>query len=378
MNARCHCDFNWQHSVTFGDDGPVGGLASDRRALLHGGGCLLSRRMFLSVQAPWRGIGPGTGPHIRRDGQVRHSDLAIEPVLTQLLASTAPRAGVDLFLVGDLQFTTRHWATTEPFRAAWAWRRWLPQGRFSGATCRRDSPSGRSIGKLPVVGPGDAARRCERKAAEHGACRVRAVERGLHLGHLATAPSRHSCDLLLKASRGVTIAVISARQRKRRQPGLATDDPAFVGWHQLVRGIQGSQVHFDFVRGAGENGRAAAGTEKPSGIVACFAIDRHRVLREHRGSMEESAMMLATVETVTKADPVRESRRHDADVAAQATARESVHAASPLNRHSPMGAFDTGNAAPRLLLGQGKGMSDGGGSLAPLRHRARRTTMLPG
>ena len=47
-------------------------------------------------------------------------------------------------------------------------------------------------------------------------------------------------DLLLKATRGVTIAVISSRERKRWQPGLATDDPAFVGWHQLVRGIQGS------------------------------------------------------------------------------------------------------------------------------------------
>ncbi len=47
-------------------------------------------------------------------------------------------------------------------------------------------------------------------------------------------------DLLLKATRGVTIAVVSSRERKRRQPGLATDDPAFVGWHQLVRGIQGS------------------------------------------------------------------------------------------------------------------------------------------
>jgi hypothetical protein len=41
-------------------------------------------------------------------------------------------------------------------------------------------------------------------------------------------------------------------------------------------------------------------------------------------------MMLAAVETVTKADPVWESRRHNSDVAAQATADESVHAAFPL------------------------------------------------
>jgi hypothetical protein len=40
-------------------------------------------------------------------------------------------------------------------------------------------------------------------------------------------------------------------------------------------------------------------------------------------------MMLAAVETVTNADPEWESRRHDSDVAAQATAGEAVHAASP-------------------------------------------------
>src|SRR5258707_5863022 len=88
--------------------------------------------------------------------------------------------------------------------------------------------------------------------------------------HLVTAPSHRSCDLLLKATRGVTIALVSSRERKRRQPGLATDDPALVGWHQLVRGIQRSQVHFDFVGGARQNGRAAAGTAKPPGVVARF------------------------------------------------------------------------------------------------------------
>src|SRR6266496_2909959 len=149
-------------------------------------------------------------------------------------------------------------------------------------------------------------------------------------GRVNGAPSHRSCHLPLKATRGVTIALVSSRERKRRQPGLATDDPAFVGWHQLVRGIQGSQVHFDFVGGARENRRAAAGTEKPPGVVACFAVDRHCILREHRGSVKKGPMMLAAVETVTKADPVWESRRHNSDVAAKATARESVHAASPL------------------------------------------------
>src|SRR5262252_6207457 len=122
--------------------------------------------------------------------------------------------------------------------------------------------------------------------------------------------ARH-VGLRLEATRGVTIAVVSSRERKRRQPGLATDDPAFVGWHQLVRGIQGSQVHFDFVRAARKDGRAAAGTEKPPGVVARLAGDRHRILREHRSGVKKGPVMLAAVETVTKADPVWESRRND-------------------------------------------------------------------
>src|SRR5690606_35483897 len=43
----------------------------------------------------------------------------------------------------------------------------------------------------------------------------------------------HSCrGLLLEATRGVTIAIVSLLERKRRQPGLAADGPAFIGWHQ--------------------------------------------------------------------------------------------------------------------------------------------------
>src|SRR3979409_1664429 len=141
-------------------------------------------------------------------------------------------------------------------------------------------------------------------------------------GRGGARPSRGPRNGAFKGTRGVTIVVVPSRERKRRQPGLATDDPAFVGWHQLVRGIQGSQVHFDFVCGARENGRAAAGTEKPPGVVACFASDRHRILREHRGSVKKGPMMLAAHETVTKADPVGAARSHNPDVAAQDSARE--------------------------------------------------------
>jgi len=52
-------------------------------------------------------------------------------------------------------------------------------------------------------------------------------------------------------------------------------------------------------------------------------------------------MMLAAVETVTKADPVWESGRHNSYVAAKATARESVHAAEYLQR-TPLASMKDG------------------------------------
>src|SRR5690242_18767501 len=166
-----------------------------------------------------------------------------------------------------------------------------------------------------------------------------------------------ACDLVLKPAAGVTIAVVSSGERKWRQPGLAADDPAFIGRHQLVRGVQGSQVHFDFVGAACENGRAAAGTEKPPGVVAGFAIDRHRILRKYRRRVKKGPMMLATVETVTKADPVWESGRHDSNLAAQATAGESVHASRLLYTQA-VGAFTTNSTVIAIARRAGGSLGD--------------------
>ncbi len=64
-------------------------------------------------------------------------------------------------------------------------------------------------------------------------------------------------------------------------------------------------------------------------------------------------MMLAAVEAVTKADAVRESRRHDSDIPAKATASESVHAAFPLSP-AVRSAFDeTCRAFMREATGHG-------------------------
>lgn len=115
---------------------------------------------------------------------------------------------------------------------------------------------------------------------------------------------RDCSTLTLKATRGVAILVVPPRQRKWRQPGFAPGGPDFVGWLQLVGGIQRSEVHFDFVSGARKHGRAASGAEEPALVVAGFAGDRHRVLRKDGGGVEKRSMMLAAVEAMTQADPV--------------------------------------------------------------------------
>ncbi|CAI8751782.1 hypothetical protein EMIT0P228_140065 [Pseudomonas brassicacearum] len=143
--------------------------------------------------------------------------------------------------------------------------------------------------------------------------------------------------LLLGPPCPLAIMLVVSGERKRRQPGLTAHGPAFVGGHQLIGGVQRPKVHFYFVTRAGEQRRAAARAEKASGIIPCFTFDRHGILGKNGGSVEERAVMLATVEAVTEANPIRTARGLDANVAAQATTGESVHGGSPL--HTGQSAF---------------------------------------
>src|SRR3546814_9790813 len=74
-------------------------------------------------------------------------------------------------------------------------------------------------------------------------------------------------------------------------------------------------LSFYLVPAASENGRAAAGAEEPSGVVARFAFDRHRVAREYRGGVEQRAVVLAAIEAVADADAARlRSEEHTSDI----------------------------------------------------------------
>src|SRR3546814_4157430 len=97
--------------------------------------------------------------------------------------------------------------------------------------------------------------------------------------------------LSLGATRDFTVSFVSPRERERRQPGFATDGPEFVGRNQLVGCIQGPEVHFDLVPAASEDGRSAAGAEEPPGVVARFALDRHRVARSEEHTSELQSLM---------------------------------------------------------------------------------------
>src|SRR5690606_3168225 len=84
--------------------------------------------------------------------------------------------------------------------------------------------------------------------------------------------------LRLESAYGVAIALVSPRQRERRQPGFAPHDPAFVARHQLVRSVEDPEVHLHLVSASRKHGGAAARAEVPPGIVARLAFDGDRIL----------------------------------------------------------------------------------------------------
>jgi len=129
------------------------------------------------------------------------------------------------------------------------------------------------------------------------------------------------------STRSLSIVLVSPGERKRRKPRLPTHGPAFVRWRELVGRVERAEVHFDLVTRASEDRRPALGTERPPRVVARFAMDRHRVLGKDRGRVEKRPVMLATVEAMANTYAVGTSGSLDADVAAQAAAGESVHAA---------------------------------------------------
>lgn len=63
---------------------------------------------------------------------------------------------------------------------------------------------------------------------------VRADNHSIRKPPVARPSETARFELFLEATRGVAIALVSFRQRKRRQPGLAADGPEFVGRPQLV------------------------------------------------------------------------------------------------------------------------------------------------
>src|SRR3546814_19190591 len=124
----------------------------------------------------------------------------------------------------------------------------------------------------------------------------------------------------------------------RRQPPRSTrTDTLFpyttlfrsVGRHQLVGCIQGPEVHFDLVPAASEDGRSAAGADEPPGVVARFALDRHRVAREYSGGGAKGTVVLSAIQAVADSDQALRPRFGVSDGAAPAPASTTVHVPPP-------------------------------------------------
>ncbi len=139
------------------------------------------------------------------------------------------------------------------------------------------------------------------------------------------------CLLPLPTPTVAPVTLILFRTGNRLQPGLSAYGPEFVGWLEEIGPVEGAEVDFDFIIAAGENRRAAAGAEETLGMAACLAGNHDGIFWENRGSVEQSAVVLAAIHTVTKANSVWLSRCYDPNLSAGATACEFIHPLYPQN-----------------------------------------------
>src|SRR4051812_22296941 len=100
-------------------------------------------------------------------------------------------------------------------------------------------------------------------------------------------------------------------------------------------------------------------------VIACLAVDRHRVFGEDRGSVKKRPMVLAAIEAVTKADAVWESGRRNADIAAQTTAGDGRHRRSLVDAPGLSWPHELAGLRPRLRHARAGTSRGAGRALAP-------------
>jgi len=124
---------------------------------------------------------------------------------------------------------------------------------------------------------------------------------------------------------GTAIMIIMVSERKWRQPGFAPHDPVLIGRHELIGRVQRAKMHLDFVGITREYRGAAPRAEVPTGIFASLSLDAYRFLGENCGCEKERAMVLAAIQAMADAGPVRRPRHRDPDITAQASAIDLGH-----------------------------------------------------
>ena len=93
----------------------------------------------------------------------------------------------------------------------------------------------------------------------------------------------------------------------------------------MVDGVEGAEIHFNFVAGPPEHRRAAPRAEMTPGIFACLSLNRHCNLIEDRRRVKQGSMVLPAIEAVADADALRLAYRGETDIAAEAAAAYRIH-----------------------------------------------------
>src|SRR5687768_71638 len=108
-----------------------------------------------------------------------------------------------------------------------------------------------------------------------------------------------------------SVLLVTVRDVERRQPGFATNRPAFVRGFELVDRVEAASVQFELLAEAVEQRRAAGGAEVSRLVFTRLAGDRHGIRGEDSEAVEDRALPPAAIEAMADADPVGFSRNFD-------------------------------------------------------------------
>ena len=113
--------------------------------------------------------------------------------------------------------------------------------------------------------------------------------------------------------------------RDWREPCFAPCCPTFIVWRELIRGVKGTEMKFNFISALGKDRRATARTKTPTPKGTGGAGDCDRSDGILGRSVKERAVMFAAIHAVANPNPVGRALGDKSNVAAGAAAGIGLH-----------------------------------------------------